>query len=345
MTRARLWLGIGMGTLGASAVGCSIFVSLDGYVGEADASDDGTGVDGSVHGDASDAQVLDGPDGASLDSSSDATDCGCLPAAPPGWSIVAFIPDASAQCPSGYAGVGDAGVLVDPAVGPASCSCACQVSAPPSCENGTIESSGDNSGTCSTAAPAVQGNGGACTAVSGKELELYNSVTPLGASGGTCTPKVTANVPKGGATGSACVVSAGPSCGGTCAPAVGPPFTACVEAADASVCPPGYSQPHVVGTALTDTRGCNANCTCHPEPTATCSNAQFNWYSDGQCSSLLGSAVANGSCVQTGSGSSLDVGSYKYSASTTSADCGAPTAQPTPDGGASLVGARLVCCP
>ncbi len=280
-----------------------------------------------------------GDDGASGDSGSS---CTCVPAAPPGWTLIAFDGTSRPSCPGGYGSPTD--VLVDPTgLGPSTCACACTVTTDPTCTNGNLGLIGGNNSSCSNTGNPVPAKS-TCTTEPVNLPFPFLGVQPPAASGGSCTPNVTATPPTpGGTSGLTCSPSSLPSqgtCGSSdvCAPNVPSPYALCIAQAGAASCPAAYPHAHTTGTSITP-GGCGT-CTCG-SPSASCTTGTFSAYTDTSCNSLLLSIAADGLCHATSSGTAE---SYKFTVTPTSLAC-APSQAPQPTGNATLQGTMTVCCP
>jgi hypothetical protein len=285
-----------------------------------------------------------GSDAASNGDGDSGSGCTCVAAAPSGWSFVAFEGSSRTSCPTGYGGPTD--VLVDPTdLGPPSCGCTCAVATPPTCTQGTLGLIGGNTSNCPVTGNPVSANTGACRT---QPLNLpypYLGVQPPTASGGSCTPTVTATPPPpGGTSGRTCAASPAPppgTCGASevCAPDVASPYALCIAQSGAVACPSGYSSKHTTGTSITP-GGCGT-CTCGT-PSAACTSGTFSAYINGSCGGLLLSIPADGQCHSTNAGAAS---SYIFSVTPTNLAC-AVAQQPQPTGnGGTLQGVVTVCCP
>ena len=258
----------------------------------------------------------------------------CVPAAPPGFTLVGLAQGARPACPTGYVGPSD--LLVDPSLGPFTCTCACGVGGAPSCTTGTLALKDACTGLLNLAA-----NGGACGNHS--FTDTTHSLEPLGPTGGSCVAASQAIPPPAGTNGRSCAPlgsGAGCSAGDVCVARPAAPYAVCIANPAAASCPSAYPTTHAAGTGLaSDTRGC-ASCGACAAPTATCTNASMIFYKDPLCSGLLGTLPADGACDPT----NWSAFAYRYSATVTSVACAAPTAG-TPAGSATLASPETLCCP
>lgn len=324
-TRSRARTALPLAALVAGFVGCGTLFGLDGLTG------------GEPDGGASEDATMDdaGTDGAPTGSGDGS--CACLPVVPAGWSVVVLGERAAVSCPAGYADASS--VVVDPALGPATCECTCAVSQQPSCLQGMgfyVAGCADSGGY------AFDPHDGGCTPNTYGPIAASHLVDPVPPSGGACTAKVSTKLPEGGAPGVVCGVGANTCTGGdggaACAPAVLAPFTLCIARDGTAACPAGYSASHAAGPTIADTRGCGA-CACGGID-AGCA-ATFSWFADTACATLVASIPADGTCQANMQG---DASAYRYAA-TAQASCDPPAAQPKPTGTASLTSPVTICCP
>lgn len=263
--------------------------------------------------------------------------CACLPIVPAGWSVVVLGERVAASCPAGYADASS--VVIDPALGPATCDCTCSVSAQPSCLQGMgfyVAGCADSGGY------AFDPHDGGCTPNSYGTIATSHLVDPVGPNGGACTANVSTKLPDGGGPSVVCHIGANTCTGGdggaACAPAVLAPFTLCIAHQGTAACPAGYSASHAAGAAIEDTRGCGP-CACGGID-AGCAGT-FSWFADTACATLVASIPADGTCQANMQG---DAAAYRYAA-TAQPSCNPPAAQPAPSGMASLTSPLTICCP
>jgi hypothetical protein len=336
----RLAYCAGLGVAGVAAfTGCQVFFSMDGLTGSA--VDSGVGAGDALGGVSGDVSV-DVPADAAAGGGEAAPpgSCDCLPSVPTGWDVVAFAVSGATACPQGYSGSSD--VVVDPALGPATCKCTCAIGAQPSCEQGTVIDTHSSNSTC-TNAPIhdLDAGGGACTAFSFGNLSAYHSITAPPPTGGTCAGQVQTSVPSTGTMGRICAMGDAGTCaaaGSECRPSVAAPFARCIAQSGALPCPAGFSVAHAAGASIVDTRACGT-CSCSA-PSTTC-NGSFSFYSDRGCASVVTTLAADGVCHPTPGGATAVA--YTFT-STAQASCAAPAAQPAPQGNATLAQPTTVCC-
>jgi hypothetical protein len=263
----------------------------------------------------------------------------CTPTIPAGWALAILDPSGMAACPKAYGG--PTKLVVDPDLGPATCSCTCAVSSPPSCVDGTVaDTRGDNSA-CNDQTIGRPSNDGGCVGVNGfGTLAPYHSIAPLPPTGGACSATPVTVLPAAGTVGQSCSYggSLGGGCSsGACAPDPGSAYSSCVSHAGPVACPAGYPNKHSVGTALNDTRACGS---CAGTLATTCSNATLSFYTDGACQALAAAVPATGLCVSNPTGPGIN--SYRYSA-TTNAQCTTSTPS-APTGSATVAQPSTICC-
>jgi hypothetical protein len=325
---------------------------LDGAPDGAPPPDDGGGGDGT------------GGDALAQDAAPDSTepgDASCDPSAgcvdvPSGWTLVAFVPDQSTDCPSGF---GSPQNLVEGADASTACVCdACTVTGQPSCPSGPIDIFYDyvaagTPGLCSTPGmvPQLTNNpAGACgngsDVYKGSYIPFDLKYVPPAATGGTCSAPGTAT---GTVTYAAhdrtCLplTAQDSNCAGTaCTPALGPSYRACIMQSGEVPCPAGpLSVQRLAGSGVSF--GCSA---CGCSVTASCTG-QITLYTDGQCTNAGIHVPADGSCNRVTSRSN-DAGSdtftaYTYTgnapASVACSASGTSTAQ-----NVALAGPVTICC-
>ncbi len=336
-----------------------------------DASDAAEPLDASDASDAADAADACGPveicnNGIDDDCNAliDCADPECTPAwkctagaVPSGWTVVEYAETTQPACSTGYGPGFNA--FEGPSGAPPACSCSCSVTTPGSCTQGTIAVT-TNSFSLGCGGAPVDGpvDGGACLPAvqtysprAGAEMQ----VTPVGFTGGACTPALAQTVPPVtyAAQGTTCRESgdAGAGCanGGVCAPsAAGTSFGLCIEAPGAQACPAGFTSSHTVGSGVIDARGCSA-CTCGGAA-GQCGNASLTLYTTSNCEDGGETVPADDTCTAfPGPTGGLFTPGPTYVAGTYAADvidaaCPASPVFPS-DGGVTLKGVRTVCCP
>lgn len=266
---------------------------------------------------------------ASHDAAGDAApSCTCAVVAPAGWARVAYAANRNTEC---------AGDLVkddrvaNPTTLPGSCTCDCQVTQKPDCNQGNFDSLADSTTTAqcnSNTGVSRPANNGACTKAS-NNLASHRKAIPPAPVGGTCAGAGTAHPDQ--MTTDAVRVCA--EAGQTCACDAGASFTTCIRATGDLTCPTGFSKRTLVGA-----KGavlCAATCGCSLTGT-TCSGT-ISYYSDQSCATLI-EEIDDKTC-QAEKGTSFN--SYKWTG-TPNVVC-TPGAAPT--GTASLDAVETVCCP
>lgn len=264
----------------------------------------------------------------------------CVPELPTGWAWAVYDPDARPACASGYAAPKDVEEGID--AGPASCACGCTTNNP-SCNAGNLTITGGTNGSCNNISNQTDVADGGCNALTQFTTNGASiSVTGPTPTGGSCTPSPSQTVPSVGYDhqGRTCDMTATPgdagcSAGNVCVPNPAP-FAMCISQAGAQTCPAGYPTQHVVGSALTDTRGCTA-CGCTFDAGACLGTATL--YTNTFCTTNAQAIPADGTCTQVNGNRTWR--GYSY-APTTSASC-AGTAV-SPDGGVVFSDLTTICC-
>jgi hypothetical protein len=271
---------------------------------------------------------------------------------PTGWSLVAFAPNQSAACPSGFAIAAPTNLVEAPNASSA-CTCGtCTVSAPPTCANGAITSSFDvnnpiGTNTCATAGGTMNNNPpGACDTdvytgnFDGLDLKF---IPPTAADGQCATPGEATGTVSYGAEARACQPDspAAAGCtGDTCTPPeIAAPYAACIVRGGAVACPGGpFSVQHVVGTSAT------VNCTaCNCTVSADCSG-NVELFTDTACMNGELVIAADAGCHPGAPAGILATtfGSYKYVANAPTNVACASSGSST--GSATLTHEQTICC-
>ena len=320
----------------AALVGCGDILGLDGYTdqdGSIDAAGDAT----------SDAPSGDAkPDVAPSEGGTDGGGCGsseiCVASPPSGWSWTVYDPDARPACATGWKTPTDVEEGID--AGAASCACGCTTTQP-TCTTGNITFHYGN-GACNATTQDEVANTGACAQLSNQFATGGPSkvaVTGPAPSGGSCTATNNFNVPPVGYThqGRTCALgSNGASCGAgnECVPNPAP-FGMCVSQTGVVACPSGFPTQHLVGTSVTDTRGCSA-CGCTFDAGACTGTTTL--YTNSGCSQTATPLTTDGTCTGTGNHTWK---AYAY-APTTNGSCAGTTS--SPDGGVVFADTTTICC-
>ncbi len=308
----------------AAVVGCGDIIGLDGYT-EGDGSiADATGSDGGGN----DAGV----DGCASPGFT------CVPSLPSGWAWAIYDPAARPTCAAGYTTPKDVEEGID--AGAAACGCTCTTT-DPSCATGKVTITAGNNGLCNNVTNqndvADAGCNGATTFTT-----TGDSISVIGPApaGGSCTPTPTESAPAVGYAneGRTCTYTGSP--GGGCAngnvclpnPA---PFTTCVAHAGMNACPSGFATQHLVGSAITDTRGCTA-CTCDFDA-GTCGGTA-TLYTNAGCTTGAQAIPVDAKCTAVGNHTWKG---YSY-VPTTNDSCTASSV--SPDGGVVFSDLTTICC-
>ncbi len=295
--------------------------------------------------------------GVAADSSADvATDGGssclaeCAPAAPTDWQGPFAIFESSGAaplpaCPSGYSAIAYEG-FATPTAAPATCACECDDPAGVACSAPTMSFFFDSSCTngCGTANQPI---GTSCTSLNAQNCNGSSryEVAPSVASGGTCMPIVTRDIPKATWNDSVRLCAApteldGVGCNANqvCAPAVAAPYEArrCVMKMGIGACPAAYPTPHVYYTSSNDDRDCST-CTCGTRAGGSCA-ASVTVYKDFSCGST-GTTLAASTCTSANSsGYFAKAAAGVFAGGSCTPDGGAPTGAFTP------TAPTTVCC-
>jgi hypothetical protein len=296
------------GALGALA-GCSLLLDVDGLVGTAPGGSEAGVPDGSNEG----AVVVPG-DGGSSDAPflqdvpvNPVDGCalgGCFDM-PSGFALVAF-GTKGAACPGGFGPGADS--VEGPRVDAGACTCACTVTAQPSCAQGQVVGFYGTGGalTCPNSGSTYANNGCGTDGFLGPfGAGNEHRFTPPPASGGTCSAAAEKDNSKLSYVAEArvCQATLVPQCDGkVCLPSVAP-FQACIATAGDVACPAPFTTKHLVGSGASF--NCSSSCTCGGV-TATC-RGRVDYYASGNCSGAVGYSVpVTNQCLSTNN----DGGSY-----------------------------------
>jgi hypothetical protein len=269
---------------------------------------------------------------------------------PTGWAFVAFAPDRSSPCPSGF--VDSPSSAVEGLDAGISCGCgACKITTPPSCASGPVgvffDMKGNGPGQCGTMAnpsPLKNTPPGACgtdlfTGDYSKDDVEYVAPPPTG---GTCTSE---GLPRFTSEDSVCKPGPGSAncSGAVCSQMLPSPYQPCIAAPGDVACPVGQmSARHVVGTS--------SAVVCPPCPctvTSQCSGT-ITLFKDATCTSG-GRAIPTGQCVPiSDTGMGMGMGGVSYQAYQYAGGPPASLACETTDagrpGGGTLAAEETVCC-
>ncbi len=321
--------------------GCGDIIGLDGY-----GSDDGSVVTDAT----SDAQGdVIGSDVTPNDAGNDvAPTCNlqtsvCVADLPNGWAFTTYDPDTRGACATGYGSPLDVEEGID--AGAASCSCGCTTTNP-NCHAGTLGIQGGTNNTCNNLSTQTDVADAGCNALGTQFTTNAGKIaaTPPTPVGGSCAPSGSQTIPAVGYAhqGRTCEYEAGaPSGGGcgvneVCIPTPGTSQTCIAQAGDVA-CPDdaGYPTQHVIGSNVTDTRGCTT-CGCAFDA-GSCGGTVTMWGDTG-CSNNSTAVPATGTCTTVGNHTWKG---YSYVASTTASCAATPV---TADGGVVFSDVTTVCC-
>jgi hypothetical protein len=274
----------------------------------------------------------------------------CAPAAPPGWTVVAYDESARPPCPSGW---GSSAPNVEGPDGGSACQCACGAApANPCLPSDLTMSLGQTLCGCPMAQNIALVADGSCDPIGrvigqgcgpwGDGIVTAAAPPMLSCSDSRTLPPVTY-----AAQGETCVpmVGSGGGCdgGGACLP--GPsPATACLQHDGIQPCPAGFPNAHVVyrPADVVDQRHCN-DCGCLTAATA-CTGGTLMLYADPACGQSVGSLPVTGTCGSL-VGDPTDAGWFVYTGATPNvAGCTGP-ATSSLDGGVAANNPSTVCCP
>jgi hypothetical protein len=238
-----------------------------------------------------------------------------------------------ASCPSGFGDGKD--VVADPSLGTAACACGCTKTADPDCQTGNSTWSGIGP-SCSTGASSIPYSGGACRPTNGT-VDDYDRATTIPPSGGACQTQATPTGDVASTAARLCTPDAA-CAAATCAGFAPAGFRACIASDGDVPCPPSpFSEKHVVAaSASAQCSDCGPGCTFQ----GSCQSPKLSFYSDSNCSQLVTSIPADGTCVATGHANAV-VHGLVYTATPAFTGCVA-TGTSTPS--LALQGARTVCC-
>jgi hypothetical protein len=265
-------------------------------------------------------------------------------APPAAWTFAAVDLTGDSPCPTGYGA--DTSYLTA-TFDAATCACACNPDAVPSCEMGNLTVSYGDNGCTGNPPYMAAANGGACVPI---QVSAHNQVTmtPGPAPGASCTASVTSSK-MNPVTASISVCSAtapsttGCTGGDVCLPPTGA-RSQCITVGSLATCPAAFPTTHVVAASASgfdDTRACSNACSCGPA-TAECINASDTLFTDTGCTSGATVLPLDNACHATTPPGGGSYQSYKYAATTT-VTCPA-MGSTAPVGSVTPVSPTTVCC-
>jgi hypothetical protein len=272
----------------------------------------------------------------------------CSPAAPDGWTVVAFKNDPAAQCPTGYK---DPANVTTAPMGNSTCSCSCGTAPANICTVGALNV---KFGYMNCGAPSVSFTStGGCDAIGnligngGQGSYKDANATGPGLSNTACgaTPSGPSVLQATESVSCAPSSPGGKGCGSnsTCLPKVDAAGW-CIQKAGDLTCPDSaFTHKQVVYAKgdVTDNRGCGA-CSC--KSTATkCNNGKFTSYGNAQCSGTGVSFDVGVGCKDF-SGDNQAHTYFKYTATPDTTAC-AVTSPSMPTGTVDVKNPITVCCP
>ncbi len=263
----------------------------------------------------------------------------CVPQLPNGWSWAIYDQDTRVTCANGYTTPTDVEEGLD--AGPAVCTCGCAVNAP-DCASGNLTITAGTNGACNNITSQTDIADAGCNGLTQFSTNGAGiSVTAPAPVGGSCTPSPSQTLPPVGYThqGRTCAYTGstdgGCSTGNVCVPNPSP-FAMCISRSGSVACPSGFPNQHLVGSALSDTRGCSScGCTFN---VGTCQGTA-TFYTNGACNTGNTPITADGNCHVVNGNRTWR--GYSYSA-TSSASCTGSAV--SADGGVAFSDLSTVCC-
>lgn len=272
------------------------------------------------------------------------TDCTtgftCVPPLPNGWTWATYAQNSRPACATGYGSPKDVNEGIVAAA--ATCGCACGTTNP-TCTGGNLTIHAGSGGGCVNVTNQTGPASAGCH-VLGASFGTNNqniSVAGPAPSGGSCTPNGTSMVPaltyqhQGRTCGYAGAAGAGCTMGNVCLPKANP-FNACVSMTGMNACPNGFPVQHLVGSNVTDTRGCS-QCTCAFNAGTCAGTATF--YTNNACANNPQTVAVDGACHGVANRTWT---SYTYAPANAGVSC-APSAV-NPNGAAAFSDLTTVCC-
>lgn len=311
--RARSFVALALAGAGLAAGACAIDIP------------DVVGADGGADVVALDVVGTEG--GPVFDAGPSCDACG----APAGFSPVLFALDRSTPCPSGTT---DTDLVADPDGGVGACTCACNVTAQPSCFPATVQSFySANGGNCTTSGatllfPADGGCVMKSATLGGSAIQL----DPFVPTGGACSDVPTSDTSKVSTVAARmCTASCASE---TCAAATG--YRACFAAAGDVACPSNLEK-HTVGAALDLACACGA---CSITVDGGCEGT-LTVFKNPDCTNIVEKAPVDGTCTPNTAPQGSSFQSVSYAPSLVGLGCAAGAASPT----VGLTQVGTICCP
>lgn len=337
-----------------SVTGCALLTGVgdlhEGPIDEEDvASLDRDGGATSLDGGASDGNITDSQPSVLQDVTTTVVD-GCSPTGcfdmPGGFSLVAFAASTKANdCPAGFALPVD--TVEKPSAAAGACTCGCTVTAPPSCQNGTIIGHfSTGTGMCENAGGNMVSNTCASDGFLGAfDVGNEHRYTPPPPTGGACTAAPVKDPTKlsFGAQGRLCQATVVPKCEAkTCAPSLDSAgvYQACIATTGDVACPAAFPTKHLVGTGAAF--DCGPGCACGGV-TATCRGA-LQFFATPNCVGAPGAVFpVNDTCVPTTSNPpGASYASHRYVPTMMNVAC--TTTGSTAPANVNVLQPATVCC-
>jgi hypothetical protein len=258
----------------------------------------------------------------------------CPTSIPAGWSLALYEPS-RAPCPPGAAAHD---VVQDPQASDGACSCACTITSPPSCTDGSLEPrAGEQSGSgCPTHVSPVAVSGGGCAPLpKGLSVAAEVAFPPVAMTGGRCVGTAVGHLAETTATQARTCDVPPERMETVCAGSAPAGFDACIATDGDAPCPPGTPFTRRTVVAASELLVCSACTGCSVG--GECSGAQVTLFHDRKCKQVATTLRADGTCGDPGFEG--PVGAVEYEAQP-AATCSAEGSQPTFE----PVGPRAICC-
>ncbi len=226
----------------------------------------------------------------------------CTAAIPSGWKLVLAPANAMAACPTGWT---QHDSLSKVTAGQGTCKCDCNVTTPPACDSGAVNTSVSLTQLGDCGSSGTQFNFPGCQAVANPgPLAAWIKAPALGPTNGQCTGVATKDETK--VTNAALRTCDAPAqCAEDVCTDTTPGWSACVVGTGA--CPAGFPNETLAMDAYTV--ACSS-CGCNVNGPSTCTNTVLRYYDDPGCATEKGSVVANGKCNNSSGGGNVSYAKY-----------------------------------
>jgi hypothetical protein len=309
------------------ALGCAEIYGLGDYTQQ-----DGGGGDGAVDVAEELAPLPPGPDGGCTGV--------CVADLPSGWTFIAYDQAFRPACAANFQT--PTPVAEGLSAAPATCGCSCAMQTPP-CSNLTVTAGNSGTNGCQNKSSQALVWDGGCLPVTSIVTAAGDSVSVTASGNGGCAPddaSVVLPSPTYASQGNICQMGVSPGAGctsGVCVPDPAP-YKMCVYQTGDVACPAAYSVKHVVGTGLSDGRGCTG-CTCTFDGGGGCGGSA-TLYTGGACNAQSLGVTADGTCHAV---STQTFKSMSYQPTAVGGAC-VGSGAPTPTGTATFATTATVCC-